>query len=91
VRKGAPFSVTLRVKKRKTAKANGNFLSKVTKVVFVLNGSVKTARSAPFRVRLAGRATGASGSSQKLGAKAYFRLRDRKHRTKSLTAAVKVC
>ena len=45
-------------------------------------------RSAPFRVRLAGRATGASGSRHKLGAKAYFRLRDRMHRTKSLTAAV---
>jgi hypothetical protein len=91
LRKGTPFSVTVSIKKPK-AKARGDVLVKVTKIVFAIGGkTVKTIRSAPFRVRLAVPPTAAAGSTIKLRAKAYLKTRSGKRPTKSITIALKVC
>jgi fibronectin-binding autotransporter adhesin len=92
VRKGTSFSVTLSIKKRAKGKAQGNLLVKVTKVVFAIDGkTVKTVRSAPFRVRLTVPRTATSGSTLTLRAKAYLKIHAGKSRGKSITVAVKVC
>ncbi|HXN38458.1 MAG TPA: autotransporter-associated beta strand repeat-containing protein [Solirubrobacteraceae bacterium] len=92
VRAGTPFSVTLNVTKRRKAKIKGNVLVKVTRVVFAIGTKiVKTDRSTPFRIRLTVPRTATSGSTIKLGAKAYLKLHGGKRRAKSITVAVKVC
>jgi fibronectin-binding autotransporter adhesin len=92
VRQGTAFTVTLRIKKLTKGRAKGAVLVKVTKVVFAIDGkTVKTDRSAPFRVRLALPRSATSGGTVKLHAKAYLKLRRGKSRTKSVTVVVKVC
>jgi PKD repeat protein len=90
VRQGAAFTVTLSIKKKR--KAKGDVLVKVTKVAFAIAGkTIKTDRSAPFRVRLTLPRTATSGGTVKLRAKAYLKLHSGKSRTKSITVPVKVC
>jgi hypothetical protein len=92
VRKGTPFSVTLSIKRQTKGKGKGNVLVKVTKVVFAIDGkTVKTARSAPFRVQLTAARTATSPSTIKLRAKAYLKIHGGKRRAKSVTVAVKLC
>jgi hypothetical protein len=82
--------VTLTVKRRKASK--GDVLTKVTKVVFAVNGkTAATKRSAPFRAQLGVPAAAASGSALKLGTKAYVKLRSGRSRSKAVTTTVKVC
>ena len=45
----------------------------------------------PYRAKLTVPAAAASGSSLKIGTKAYLKLHGGKSQTKSLTAIVKVC
>jgi fibronectin-binding autotransporter adhesin len=91
LRKGTKFSVTLSIKKQKKGKAKGGRVVKVIKVVFAIGGkTVKTVRSAPFRVRLTG-PPATSGRTIKLSAKAYLTITGGKHRTKSITVPFKVC
>ena len=91
VRTATPFSVTLSIKKQAKGKARGHLLVKVTKVVFSIGRTLNTKLAAPFRVPLAVSRTAASGSTIKLTAKAYLKIRGGKRRAKSITAAVKVC
>lgn len=91
VRPGAPFSVTLSVKKLK-GRASRNAPVKVTKVVFTIAGkTVKTLRAAPWHalITLAPNATG--GATVKVQAKAYLKIRGGKVAAKAVAVAIKVC
>ena len=91
VRRDAPFSVALSVKKLK-GKAARNALVKVTKVVFTIaNKTVKTLRAAPWHALITLAPSATSGATVKIRAKAYVRVRGGKAATKAVTVAIKVC
>jgi len=91
VKRGSAFTASLSIKKLK-GKIKGAALAKITKVVFILGAkTLKTVKVTPYRAKLTVPAAAASGSSLKIGTKAYLKLHGGKSQTKSLTAIVKVC
>ena len=94
VRKGTPFNVTLTLKKKTKGRADAsNRHVKVLKVVFKVAGkTLRTERSAPFRVRATLTEIAASGSRVNLSAKVYlFTIHGGKRRTKTIRVALRVC
>ncbi len=91
VRRGAPFSVALTVKKLKGTAAR-NALVKVTKVVVTIAGkTVKTLRAAPWHTSIKLAPNARPGTTVKVQAKAYLKLRGGKVVVKAVTVAIKVC
>lgn len=91
VKRGSAFTASLSVKKLK-GKIKGAALAKITKVVFILGGkTLRTVKVTPYRAKLTVPAAAASGSSLKIGTKAYLKLHGGKSQTKSLAATVRVC
>ena len=89
VRAGSSFSVTLSIKR---VKGKRFLIATVTKVVFSLRGQPsKTDRSAPYSGRLKMLASTKPGTTVRVGAKAYLRLRHGARRTKSLAVRVLTC
>ena len=89
VRAGSSFSVNLSVKR---VKGKRFLIETVTKVVFSLRGQPsKTDRSAPYSRRFKMPASTKPGTTVKVGAKAYLRLRHGRRRTKSLAVKVLTC
>jgi hypothetical protein len=76
----------------KRLKGKRSLIATVTKVVFSLRGQPsKTDRSAPYSRRLKMPASTKPGTTVKVRAKAYLRLRHCTRRTKSLAIHVLTC
>lgn len=86
---GKSFKVTLSWKK---LKKKGNGFIKITRVDFYIAGKrVKIDTKAPFAQRLTVKAGTVSGSTVKLRARAFMKVRSGKRPTKSLNTTVKTC
>jgi len=86
---GKSFKVTLSWKK---LKKKGNGFIKITRVDFYIAGKVvKKDLKAPFAQRLTVKAGTVSGSTVKLRARAFMKVRSGKRPTKSLNTTVKTC
>ena len=86
---GKSFKVTLSWKK---LKKKGNGFIKITRVDFYIAGKVvKRDTKAPFAQRLTVKAGTVSGSTVKLRARAFMKVRSGKRPTKSLNTTVKTC
>jgi hypothetical protein len=90
VQKRTPFRVSLSATRHRHAK--GKVLKKVTKVVFAPAGGPSVSdRSAPFSAQLTIGPNATSGSTLKLRATAFLILRGGGHRSKRLSASLKIC
>jgi autotransporter-associated beta strand protein len=84
---GTTFTAMLAIKPPK-----GGQIAKVTRTVFsIAGGTSKTDRSAPYRVSLTLPAATLAGALDKVSAKAYITLKNRKRTTKTLILGVRGC